>query len=143
AKWEETALDNHVKWTTLEPTQAKSTGGASLTVMPDKSVLAGGANPDTDTYTVTIDRPSAGKGAAKITAIRIEAIADKSFAAKGPGRSGNGNAVLTDVRVRQGNGPTLRFKRATADFSQNEYGVELAIDDKPNTGWAFFPEVGK
>src|SRR5678816_2645774 len=58
AKWEETALDSHVKWTPLEPTQAKSAGGAALTVLADKSVLAGGANPATDTYTVTIDKPA-------------------------------------------------------------------------------------
>jgi len=37
----------------------------------------------------------------------------------------------------------VKFKSASADFSQQNFPVAGAIDDKPQTGWAIFPEVGK
>src|SRR5439155_18560634 len=74
---------------------------------------------------------------------------DDSLVAKGPGRSENGNAVLTDVRLgvsavaTPGERKLVKFKAASADFSQQGFPASNAIDDKPETGWAIFPEVGK
>ncbi len=39
-------------WTVLEPTEMKSSGGATLSLRPDRSILAGGKNPDRDVYTL-------------------------------------------------------------------------------------------
>jgi hypothetical protein len=153
ADWEATAAaEKPVEWIVLEPTELKSQGGATLTRLDDKSILAGGPNPATDTYTIVARTELAG-----VTAVRLEALPDDSFAARGPGRSVNGNIVLTDVRVAvapaAASSPSVpaepapaqpvKLKAASANFSQKDFPIANAIDDKPNTGWAIHPEVGK
>ncbi len=144
-EWEKTyAGENKLVWLDLNPHEFHSKGGASLKKLDDKSILVSGENPSTETYTIT-SRIECDD----ITAIRVEALPDDSFTAKGPGRSVNGNIVLTDVRLsfRLANGPDepkpIKLKAASADFSQIDFPVALAIDDQPNTGWAIHPEVGK
>lgn len=95
------------------------------------------ANPAADVYTIA-STPEAGA----FCALRLEVLPDDRLSNKGPGRSANGNFVLTDVRVNLGGKP-LRLKGASADFSQQDYAVALAIDDQPSTGWAIYPETGK
>jgi hypothetical protein len=143
AEWEKTALaEAAVPWTVLDASQFASKGGATLEKLEDKSLVAGGANPATETYTIV-----AASDLQRITAVRLEALPDDRFIAKGPGRSVNGNIVLTDVRIaasaQDGAGEALKLKAASADFSQKDFPVALAIDDKPNTGWAIHPEVGQ
>ena len=124
-------------WKTLEPKSLKSTGGATFTKQPDGSTLVGGTNPATDTYTIVADA-----GLPNITAIRLEALPDASFAASGPGRSANGNFVLTGVRAAV-NGTPLAWKAASADFTQQGYDVRGAIGVEPKLGWAIHPGIGK
>ncbi|MBI3821389.1 MAG: DUF1553 domain-containing protein [Planctomycetes bacterium] len=135
--WEKTALDTQIVWKTLEPTEVKSAGGAKLTRQPDGSILASGANPATETYTL-----QAKVDLASITAIRLEALPDASFKASGPGRSENGNFVLTNVKAHADKTP-LVLKKATASFEQKDFPVAHAIDGDPKTGWAIYPNVGK
>src|SRR5262249_13223534 len=52
AAWEKQFKDA-VAWTTLEPKELKSAGGATLTKQADGSVLASGKNPFPEVYTVT------------------------------------------------------------------------------------------
>src|SRR5262249_34166508 len=40
-------------------------------------------------------------------------------------------------------GRPVRFKAASADYSQPGHPVAHAIDDDPRSGWAIHPEVGK
>jgi mono/diheme cytochrome c family protein len=54
-------------WIVLDPQSMKSEGGATLTKLPDGSILAGGTNPQFDTYTFVV--PTRLKG---ITAVRVE-----------------------------------------------------------------------
>ncbi|MFL5241753.1 MAG: PSD1 and planctomycete cytochrome C domain-containing protein [Gemmataceae bacterium] len=136
--WEKSAADEKkVEWTVLDPREFKSKGGATLTKLKDLAVFATGTNPDKETYTVVAraDLP-------EITGIRLEALPDDSFPAKGPGRSPNGNLVMTDFRVTAAGQP-IKLKNATADFSQDNFPITLAIDDNPSTGWAILPQVGK
>jgi len=136
--WEKIAAnDNKVEWTVLDPREFKSKGGATLTKLKDLAIFATGTNPEKETYAVI-----ARTDQADITGIRLEALPDDSFPAKGPGRSANGNLVMTDFRVAAGGLP-LKLKKATADHSQDNFPISLAIDDNPNTGWAILPEVGK
>src|SRR5262249_45348642 len=44
--------ENSGRWTVLKPTNMKPKGGATLTKLDDKSILAGGVNPPSDQYTV-------------------------------------------------------------------------------------------
>ncbi|MBI5757120.1 MAG: DUF1553 domain-containing protein, partial [Planctomycetales bacterium] len=120
----------------------ESRGGATLTKQDDGSLLASGTNPNEETYAVTVKSlPN------RVTAIRLELLPHDSFAGKGPGRSINGNVVLTEVRAairKPGAAPQpLKFRDASADFSQNDFPVKEAIDGKKRSGWAIHPEVGK
>ncbi len=73
-------------------------------------------------------------------------LPDDGLKDKGPGRSDNGNVVLTNVlcAVHAKDTPPqpVRFRSATADFAQKEFQAEKAIDADPKTGWAIYPEVG-
>ncbi len=139
AEWEKsTALrPEKMEWTVLDPSELSSRGGATLTKDKDGSIRVSGENPTQDGYTI-----AASTGLAGVTALRLEALPDDSLHAKGPGRSANGNIVLTDVRVLAGTTP-VKIRTASADFSQKDYPVTAAIGQKPGTGWAIYPEVGK
>ena len=144
-EWEKTAAGGgETEWVVLDPTELKSAGGATLAKRDDKSVLASGTNAEKDTYSV-VARP----GVKAITAVRVEALPDESLVAKGPGRSENGNAVLTGIRLvsapaaNPGAAKQAKFKASSADYSQKNFPPTKVIDDDPQTGWAIFPEVGK
>ena len=84
-------------WTTLELSDLKSAGGATLETQDDGSVLAGGENPATDTYTLSATTELSG-----ITAFRLETIPDASLPAGGSGRSPSGDFRLTRFAVAAG-----------------------------------------
>jgi len=145
AAWERSLVSqSDDAWKPLTLGTLVSAGGATLAQQDDKSILATGANPATDTYELTAPGVT---GA--ITAIRLEALPHESLNGKGPGRSVNGNIVLTDVRVALVADDTIKqprkvkLKSATASFSQKDFSVAAAIDDNSSTGWAILPEVGK
>lgn len=123
-------------WVVLKPDAMSAKEGATLEIHEDQSIVARGANPDKDVYTLTALAPRE-----PITAIRLEVLPDESLAGNGPGRSVNGNFVLTEVRFDAGE--PLKIKSAHADFSQSEFPVAHTIDGKKTTGWAVHPEVGK
>jgi len=154
AEWEKSLRS--ATWTILKPESAASAGGATLQVLDDASVLASGASPDTDTYTVTASTP-----VASITAIRLEALPHDSLPKKGSGRAANGNFVLTEIEVSRtttatsGEGEDLKLGSASATFEQKHAGdktpsgrwsAEGAIDGDvkdPKLGWAVLEEAGK
>jgi mono/diheme cytochrome c family protein len=139
AEWEksnQSADSELVNWTPLEPTSMKSAGGATLTKEADNAIVVSGKNPKMDAYTIVADT-----NLSHITAVRLEVLPDDQLASRGPGRSENGNAVLTDLRLKASQ--PLKIKAASADFSQDNFPIENAIDGNKKTGWAIFPEVGK
>ncbi|MFM2094420.1 MAG: hypothetical protein RIS70_1544, partial [Planctomycetota bacterium] len=140
--WESSPASQTIPWKPLENAQASSEGGATIKIMDDQSFLVSGTNPGTDQYTV-----SGTIKLQRITGIRLELLTDPSLTNQGPGRSVNGNVVLTDLRLAASeSGAALQpqpLRQATADFSQKDYDVALAIDDNPQSGWAIHPEVGK
>ncbi|MDB5388660.1 MAG: Protein of unknown function (DUF1553)/Protein of unknown function (DUF1549)/Planctomycete, partial [Planctomycetaceae bacterium] len=131
-------------WTPLENVEFKSTGGATFQLEKDQSILLAGPNAAHDTYRVRGEIPSD----QEITAIRLEILPHESLPSKGPGRSENGNIVLTNVlcesiSTRGTKKQTHPFYLTSADFSQDKFPVANAIDSDPKTGWAIFPETGK
>src|SRR6266545_4105000 len=145
AAWERTALGGRTEWVFLDLKKAESRGGAKLTPQSDQSLLASGPNPATDAYTVVLESSNE----RNFTALRLEALPHKSLKGQGPGRSVNGNIVLTDVRLsyqpaNKSKPPTpIKLKAASADFSQQDFPIRNAIDADPKSGWAIYPEVGK
>ncbi len=143
AEWERSnGKPSGERWQTLADAVVESYGKANWKKLDDGSFLASGPNPNEDTYAVTVSTLPK-----QITAIRLETLPHESFAANGPGRSSNGNFVMTDARpsLVKGNdaGKAIKLKKASADFSQSDFPVDQVIDGKKRTGWAIFPEVGK
>jgi hypothetical protein len=113
AAWETAAsASSEVVWTNTLPLESTARGGARFVALEDRSLRVEGPNPDQDVYTLRLANPWP-----VLTAIRLEALPDDSLADRGPGRSGNGNFVLTGVRLRQGS-TDLPLGRVSADFSQ-------------------------
>ncbi|WP_254507064.1 PSD1 and planctomycete cytochrome C domain-containing protein [Anatilimnocola floriformis] len=143
-KWEKTAAsaDNIVKWDFADRVEAKSRGGANFKTLEDKSLLTSGPSAATELLEFTWYASSP-----LVTAVRVDALADPSFPAKGPGRSQNGNFVLTGVKIEAADGSgefaTKKIRRASADFEQDTFPIANAIDSKAGSGWAIFPQVGK
>jgi hypothetical protein len=138
AEWEKQTRVRIAKeglaWTPLKPATAVSSGGATLKMLADSSVLSTGKNPARDIYTVTLKTDLKG-----ISGIRLEALSDPSFA-KGLSR-GNGNFVLTRFEVEtatpgKAKPQAVPIAAAVADYSQNGFPVAGAINPKAKAGWA-------
>jgi hypothetical protein len=126
------------QWYTLDPTSAISKAGATLTRQSDKSLLAGGRNPDEDSYTVI-----APTDAQNVRAIRLEALGDPSLPSGSPGRAdGNGNFVLSEFRVTAApknsfaKAEPVTIAKAEADYFQPTHEPAKMLDGDPATGWA-------
>jgi hypothetical protein len=138
AKWEVEMRTAGSRWHVLRPQQAQSAGGATLTVLSDSSVLAGGKNPMADTYTLT-----ARTNEKEITGVRIEVLKDKSLPHNGPGRDSEGNFFLSDfdVEIAPASNPAAKqhvnWKAAKADESQSGYDITNLLKKEPGVrGWA-------
>ena len=144
ASWEKTPAAA-VEWVPLGLKATSASNGATLTRLPDRSILASGKQ-GTGVYTLTAETELKG-----ITAIRLEVLADDSLPKKGPGRSKNGNFVLNEFELRSapkgkpGPAQKVPLQNARADFSQAKFDVAAAIDgndNSPNIGWAIDPQAG-
>ena len=121
--------DGPVAWTT--PLAAVTTEPSeAVRPLDDRSLLFPAPGPETRVATV---RFADLKG--RFTRLRIEALADDSLPGKGPGRSPNGNFVLSELEVLVAGKP-LKLVRPAAAAQQAGFTVDHAIDGKPGTGWA-------
>ena len=145
-RWEEQSapVASAAQWSTLNPAQATSQARATLKIDRDGSVRASGKNPDSDAYTIVLPTTLS-----KVTAIRLEALPEPKLKAGGPGRSDNGNMVLTHISLKAGVGSDpaaareLKFNSASADFSQERFPVDSIIKTHATAGWAIYPRVGE
>jgi tetratricopeptide (TPR) repeat protein len=142
--------DEPRKWTILQPIVMTSAGGATLTRLPDGSVLASGLNPAADTYTVEATTELEG-----ITALRLEALPDARLPHHGPGRfplSGNFHLDELSLSAALQPGDTIavpapvHLSGACSDFSdprQGYSGVNGALDTDTSTFWSIWPRTGE
>jgi hypothetical protein len=142
-EWERAQSGRRVDWRIIEPQKFLSTGGATLALQPDNSILAGGAKPERDTYTITA-KPSG----ARVTAVRVEVLADDSLPRKGPGRQDNGNLHLSEFTLLSNPPGDLESRRIalvqpSADFNQEGWTIEQALDRNEKTAWGIYPRVGE
>ncbi|PQO31346.1 hypothetical protein C5Y96_13480 [Blastopirellula marina] len=140
-QWE-ASLGRIASWTPLSMLEGTSTAGVKFEKKEDESILATG--PLTKDEYEVIYQIAAGP----LTGLRLEAIPDDSLPSKGPGRSPNGNFVLSElkaqVRLADGNeGPEVSFHRAEATFSQDNWDVRGAVDGNVGSGWAVSPRFGE
>ena len=121
-------------WTELAPAEVKSTGGATFKKMPDNTWLAGGPNPDHDTYEITAPLP-----AGAFTGVMLHTLPDPSLPGESLGRYPNGNYVLSDIDAVI-TAPGMKepieaqFTFAQADYEQPGWEVEYIVKDKPKRG---------
>jgi WD40 repeat protein/tetratricopeptide (TPR) repeat protein len=139
------AADAKARWTVLRPDVMTSAAGATLSRLPDGSVLAGGPNPPVDTYTVKASTDLPG-----ITGLRLEVLPDPRLPNYGPGRSGTGNFILDGIRLTKipepGASVPVRLTQVRADYSQQDHGlhgVAGTLDQDPTTAWAIAPHFGR
>ncbi|HEX5483288.1 MAG TPA: PSD1 and planctomycete cytochrome C domain-containing protein [Terriglobia bacterium] len=137
-KWEARMKNAHSEWPVLKPDHFSSAKGATLKLMPDQSILAGGKNPDADSYTIQARTHLTG-----ITGVRIEVLNDASLPNGGPGRDPDGNFFLSNFEVtaspagKTGAAQKVTFKSAAANDQQSGYSAANLVSKEPGLkGWA-------
>jgi len=141
-RWEESVRTEPIPWETLVPSVFVSSDGAKLKRLEDNSLLVSGIRPDKDTYTIT-----APTSLAKLSALRLEVLADESLPKLGPGRNDNGNLHLTELEAfvfaSDAAEPTrLKIRLAVSDWDQQGWTIADALDGDLKTAWGVFPKVG-
>lgn len=129
-------LPDDFVWTPVKPDSATSANGATIEIQDDSSVFVSGPTPLTDTYEVKTE-----SDLADVIAVRLEALSDPRLPSKGPGRTPHGNFVLSEFSATIESEGTaaqpVKFVCATADFAQDMFPIEKAIDGNPKmNGWA-------
>jgi hypothetical protein len=140
AQWEKDRMDDSREWVVVPPVDASSTGGTTLTLLPDHSVLASGDQPEIDEYHLRATlRPAGGKSKG-ITAFRIEALPHPSLPREGPGRDLYGHFLLSTIEATV-DGRPLSFADGGWDNGQGSFDAESffgfqpgQVSDRPR-GW--------
>lgn len=128
----------------LVPTEFHSQAGAVAAIAADGSILVSGTLAK-DTYTVSAAAPDS----VDIRVVRLEVLSDASLPSKGPGRSGDGNFVISRLTAAftpagSSEAPTpIKLVAAKADFEQAGFVIASALDDKLDNGWAVHPSTGR
>jgi WD40 repeat protein len=136
--------DTKTVWMLVEPQTATASNGIKLAKKKDGSLLATGGKPTSD-YKV-----KGRSDLAKITGVMVEVLPEESLPNFGPGRSGGGNFVLSELQLKWGAGTNApqtmaKFVDAKADFSQTGFTVNQAIDGVAQAGangWAIYGAPG-
>ncbi|MEP6756456.1 MAG: PSD1 and planctomycete cytochrome C domain-containing protein [Chthonomonadales bacterium] len=140
-RWTET-LRNRRPWVPAKVEKFASAEGSTLTENADGSISSGGKRPETDSYTTTLVSTTK-----LVTGLRLDVLASKDLPMGGPGRNDNGNLHLSEIDVScvdsAGVAKPIKIAKATADFNQEGWGVERAIDGDKKTAWGIYPQVGK
>jgi hypothetical protein len=141
--WEKTLRP--VRWNVLKPSRLVSRKHATLTVLPDGSILASGDKPNNDVYEAEFPAPADG-----LSALRLEVLTDPSLPESGPGRAPLfqvGDFLLTEFQVaaaREGQAfAAVPLGRATEDYAAPGRSAALAIDGVTDTGWSVKDRVGQ
>jgi len=143
AAWERNRILHPVRWSALEPETFLSTDGSRLVQQPDRSLRAEGPRPERDTYVITARLPLA-----RVTAIRLDVLPDSTLPESGPGRADNGNLHLSEFHAKlfapdAAEGAELSLVDPGADFNQEGWGVERAVDGSNGTAWGIHPATGR
>ncbi len=138
-------------WTTLAPARVASlvSNGPTFKVLEDVSILAEGANPESDVQEVVVKLAEAGGFAA----LRLEALPHDSLPKKSSARSNDGVFRLSEFEAelqapmsmteqagsdKPAEAPKprkLKFTQAVASASASTREADKAIDGKADTGW--------
>ncbi|MDF1799428.1 MAG: PSD1 and planctomycete cytochrome C domain-containing protein [Planctomycetota bacterium] len=126
-------------WAETSLGAATSDAGTTFEEQPGGSLLAVGEAPPTDVFHITL-----GTDATDLRLLQLDALGHPSLVGGAPGRSDNGNAVLTSIHAEAVSvaDPSVRqpldLTWAWASHAQtnDDYGILRAFDARHNTGWA-------
>lgn len=124
------------RWHEIVPRSVVSAEGATVEKLKDGSIRFSGKNADKDVYTFEF-----GTELEKVSAIQLEILSDPALPRTGPGRSPEGDLVLSELRVSAANRAAgselqaIKFSSAKGDFSSNDRLAAQAVDGKADTGW--------
>ena len=131
-------MEKNIEWMTPGTAEFTAQSGIEAEFLTDGSFRLDGNKADKDIYTIQFESE-----AGRITHVGLEAIPDEKISAGGPGNSGGGNYVLSELEMEVVNPSSpakeprkIKFSAAEANFSQDGFPVEHAIDGKLETGWA-------
>jgi hypothetical protein len=130
--------DTKTTWVPVEPQEMSATGDNKLVRESDASIVASGPKGASD-YLILVHSPLT-----NITGVMLETLPDDKLPRFGPGRNDDGNFVLSEIELSWASGTnppdtSAKFSDARADFSQNDFSVNQAIDGKVfsgRNGWA-------
>jgi WD40 repeat protein/mono/diheme cytochrome c family protein len=125
-------------WQHVEPQKISATGKVKLEHQKDGTITSTGGKSPSD-YRITTQ-----SALTNITGVMLETLPDDALPNFGPGRAGDGNFVLSEIKVSFGEGTNspnteMKLVDARADFSQQDYPVAQAIDGRVEpggNGWA-------
>lgn len=133
-------------WRSLELASADAVEGTELQQLDDGSIVAEGPNPRQEDYRIAMHR-----SARRITALRLEVLADPSHTLGKYARGTSGNFILTNVKlqVRSPTGSQVHevdIETALANVAQGAKGrnygnVVDTLDDDPRNGWTLPAEA--
>jgi hypothetical protein len=143
AEWEKKYASS-VAWAKLDPKTLQASNKTKLAKEADLSVFVTDEEGKAE-YTFVAETDLK-----QITGIRLEALADPRLPQNGPGRSMDGNFVLTELELTAapksdpGQAQKVVLQNALADFSQEGFEVAKAIDNDRTggNGWAVYPVLG-
>ena len=139
-EWEQRRTVQAKVWSAFEFQAVRAKHGAMITTQPDQSLLVAGPNVLSDEYELEVVWPFE-----SLSAVRLEVLPDPSLPKQGPGRSENGNFVLSTMELTLlGDHPprVLPLALAASDFSQAEFDISKAINGNERDGWAVSPQTG-
>jgi WD40 repeat protein len=135
-----------VQWALLTPERATGVGQVKLEIQKDGSVVSSGAQTRGD-YTITFTAPLKG-----ITGFLLEVLPDPSAPVYGPGRSKDGNFILSEVALKYTDAAkpagekAVALAKAWASHEQAKFPAVAAIDGKEDdaqNGWAVGGGTGR
>ncbi len=144
--WEARHTGAGIAWEVPEFTKIETAEGSKLAKQADNSFRSEGPRPEKDTYMLTTRVK-----AKRVTAVRLELLADETLPHGGPGRQDNGNLHLSEFTVSAsvvkdgtaGKPKTIPLRNPTSDYDQPGWTVAHSIDGDPKTAWGIYPQVGK
>ena len=144
-QWVKAAGKRAVMWEVLQPEKIHSKFHATMTTLPDDSVLASGDKPNRDIYTLEFTT-----NLKNIQGFRLEALSHPSLPQGGPGRAHffqTGDFLLSEFKVeflnKDGTWAKHTFKSASDSHHKDGHEAEKSIDGMLDTGWQIGGRTGE